>query len=157
MADAAQQGFRVARGEDRFGAHYGLGFGALAFKVSTADSGGALLVVELAHHAKGGPPRHLHHHQDEWFYVLAGAYVLEVGQERFRLSPGDSVFAPREVPHCWAYVGEQPGRIAIVFTPAGRMEAFFAEISKADGPAPQDPAFWPVYGMELVGPPLALG
>jgi hypothetical protein len=56
MADAAQRGFRVARGEDRFGAHFGLGFGALAFKVSTADSGGALLVVELAHHAKGVLP-----------------------------------------------------------------------------------------------------
>ncbi len=156
MPDTPMRAFWVARGDDRFGEHHSLGIGVLSFKVSTKDSHGALLVIELAHHEKGGPARHFHNEQDEWFYVVEGEYVIEVGQERFRLKPGDSLFAPRKVPHAWAYVGDQPGRIVIALTPAGQMEAFLGELSKANAMAPQDPAFWRAYGMELVGPPLAV-
>lgn len=148
MTDTARRGFQVARGEDRFGERRSVGIGTLTFKVSTADSGGALLVLEIAHHAKGGPARHLHHHQDEWFHVI------EIGGERFRLGPGDSAFGPRGVPHGWAHVGNGAGRIAFAVAPAGRLEEFFREITKADAPAPQDPAFWPSYDLALAGPPL---
>lgn len=156
MSRTSQRGFQLERDEDRFGEHRGVGIGTLSFKVSSADSGGALLVLELAHHAKGGPARHLHHNQDEWFHIIEGEYVLEVGGERFRLRPGDSAFGPRGVPHVWSHVGDGPGRIAFVLAPAGRAEEFFYEITKANAPAPQDPAFWPPYEMALVGPPLAV-
>jgi len=33
----------------------------------------------------GGPPKHYHEEQDEWFYCLAGEYVVEIGEQRFRL------------------------------------------------------------------------
>jgi mannose-6-phosphate isomerase-like protein (cupin superfamily) len=148
------QGFRVARSADRWGEHHGLGIGLLSFKVLTEDSQGTLLALELVHHAKGGPPRHLHHAQDEWFYVIEGEYVIEVGGERFPMRSGDSVFGPRGVPHAWTHVGDGQGRIAFVVTPAGQLEAFFRQLSKMGAMAPQDPAFWPPYGMELVGPPL---
>lgn len=154
MADSAKRGFRVARGEDRFAEQRGVGIGTLSFKVSTADSGGALLIVEIAHHGKGGPARHLHHNQDEWFHVIEGEYILEVGDERYRLGPGDSAFGPRGVQHGWVHVTDGPGRITFVVAPAGRLEEFFYEITKADAMAPQDPAFWPPYDMALVGPPL---
>ena len=97
-----------------------------------------------------------HYDQDEWFYVVEGEYVFEVGQERIRLKPGDSVFGARKAPHVWAFVSDQPGRILFVFTPAGQMEAFFREPSKADVRPPQDPAYYLAYGMELVRPPLAI-
>ena len=61
--------FQVARDGDRHAAHRKVGIGTLFFKVTTADSNGAFLVAEIAHHAKGGPPRHLHRDQDEWFQV----------------------------------------------------------------------------------------
>jgi mannose-6-phosphate isomerase-like protein (cupin superfamily) len=55
-----------------------------------------------------GPPKHYHEAQDEWFYCLAGEYLFEVGDERFRLAAGESALAPRRVPHaflvrvaCW--------------------------------------------------------
>lgn len=146
----------VARNKDRFDEQHNVGIGILSFKVTTEDSQGALLVVELAHQTKGGPARHFHSEQDEWFYVVEGEYVIEVEQERFRLTPGDSLFALRQVPHCWAFAGDESGRLAIVLTPAGQMEAFFRELSKAKAMPPQDPAFWHTYGMELVGPPLAI-
>jgi mannose-6-phosphate isomerase-like protein (cupin superfamily) len=156
MLDIPMQSFWVGRGEDRLGEHLGLKISDIFFKVATADSHGGLLVVEMAHHEKGGPGRHFHYDQDEWFYVVEGDYVFELGQERIRMKPGDSIFGPRKVPHVWSFVGDQPGRILFIFTPAGQMEAFFRESGKANGLPPQDPAFFHAYGMELVGPPLAI-
>jgi len=103
-------GFRVARDQDRSGEHHSLGIGLLSIKVSTEDSRGVLLVAELVHYARGGPPRHRHHSQDEWFYVAEGEYLLEVGAERFHLRPGDLVFGPRVMPHLWAHVDDGRAR-----------------------------------------------
>jgi quercetin dioxygenase-like cupin family protein len=144
---------RVASGTDRFGEHRGLGISAIDFKVATRD-GGDVFILENTFHAKGGPARHLHFDQDEWFYVLEGTFLFEVGQERIRLQSGDSLLAPRRVPHVWAYVGDGHGRILIVFSPAGKMEAFFREVTRANAMPPQDPELLRAHGMELLGPPL---
>lgn len=149
-------GAPVLAGEDREGEHRGLGVSAIEFKVAGRESGD-LFVLENVFHAKGGPAKHLHHDQDEWFYAVEGAFLIEIGTERITLRPGDSVLAPRKVPHVWAHVGDGRGRILIAFTPAGQMEAFFREVTKADAMPPQDPALWRAHGMELVGPPIAVG
>ena len=156
MPETPMQEFWVGRGDDRLGEYLGIPISDIFFKVSTEDSHGGLLVVEMTHHKKGGPGRHFHHEQDEWFYIVEGEYVFEVGQDQIRLKAGDSVFGPRKVPHVWAFVGDQPGRILFIMTPACQMEAFFREIGKANALPPLDPAFFRVYGMELVGPPLAI-
>ena len=144
----------VPAGADRLGERHGLGVSTIDFKVIAP--GGGLLVLENTFHAKGGPPRHLHLDQDEWFYALEGEFAIEVGDQRQTLRRGDSVLGPRRVPHVWAHVGDGRGRILIVFTPAGKMEAFFREVTKADAMPPQDPALWHVHGLELLGPPLAV-
>jgi mannose-6-phosphate isomerase-like protein (cupin superfamily) len=144
---------RLAAGEDWFGERRGLGISSIDFKVVPQDSTG-LFVLENTFHQKGGPARHLHYDQDEWFYALEGEFLFEVGPDQFRLKPGDSLFAPRRVPHVWAYVGDARGRILVTFMPAGKMEAFFREVTKANAMPPQDPALWRAHGMELRGPPL---
>lgn len=106
--------FRVAAGEDRFGEHRGLGISSIDFKVSTQDNNG-LFIIENTFREKGGPARHLHYDQDEWFYSIEGEFIVEVGQQRIRLELGDSLLAPRKVPHVWAYVGNTRGRILIAF------------------------------------------
>jgi len=146
---------RVPAGADRFGEQRGLGISTIAFKVVPHDGSG-LFVLENIFHAKGGPARHLHYDQDEWFYVLEGDFVIEVGTERMALQPGDSLLAPRQVPHVWAYVGDSRGRILVTFMPAGKMEAFFREVTRANAMPPQDPAVWRDHGMELLGPPLVV-
>lgn len=146
---------RVPAGEDRFGEHRGLGISVIDFKVATGDAHG-LFVLENTFHEKGGPPRHLHYEQDEWFYTVEGEFVVEVGTERISLKPGDSLLAPRMVPHVWAFVGGPRGRILIAFSPAGAMEAFFRDVTRANAMPPQDPALWRAHGMELLGPPLSL-
>ena len=146
---------RVLAGQDRFDEHKGLGISTIDIKVSAQDTAGGVLVIENTNRAKGGPARHLHVDQDEHFYVLEGEYLIVVGQERFTLKAGDSLLAPRKVPHVWAYTGNTSGRLLITFTPAGRMEAFFREVAKANAMPPQDPAIWRAHGMELLGPPLS--
>jgi quercetin 2,3-dioxygenase len=77
-----------------------------------------------------------------------------VGAERFLLHPGESLLAPRQVPHVWAFVGEARGRILIAFLPAEKMEALFREVTKCYTMPPQDPALWRAHGLELLGPTL---
>lgn len=146
-------GLLLPTGVDRFGEHRGLGVSVIAFKVIPSDPTEPL-VLENTFHANGGPARHLHHDQDEWFYALEGEFILEVGEQRFTLRPGDSLVAPRKIPHVWASVGGGTGRILIAFLPAGKMEAFFREVTKANAMPPQDPRLWRAHGMELIGPPL---
>ena len=133
-----------------------LGISVISFKLTPQDSSG-LLILENTFHAKGGPARHLHYDQDEWFYAVEGEFIFEIGQEKFKLKPGDSVLAPRKIPHVWAYAGSgSRGKILITFMPAGKMEAFFREVTKADAMPPQDPELWRAHGMELLGPPLSV-
>jgi mannose-6-phosphate isomerase-like protein (cupin superfamily) len=146
---------RVAAGEDLYGEYRGLGVSNIAFKVCPVDSNG-ILVLENTFHDKGGPARHLHYDQDEWFYAVEGEFIIEIGQERITLNPGDAVLAPRKIPHVWAHIGETKGRMLITFMPAGQMEAFFREVTKANAMPPQDPELWRAHGMELLGPPLTI-
>ena len=150
----------VPAGRDRFRGRREIRFtGAMVdIKVSALDTGGALSVAEITSLSKGGPPRHLHHGQDEWFYVLEGEYVIEVGGERHEPGPGDSVFALRKVTHAWAHVGEGTGRLIAALQPAGEIEAFFEDLAKlgvSPGREELRRAF-SSHGMELVGPPLPI-
>lgn len=145
---------RVAAGEDMHGEHRSLGVSTISFKLAPQD--GSLLVIENVFHQKGGPARHLHYDQDEWFYCVEGKFIIEVGEERIKLNPGDSLLAPRKVPHVWAYIGDTKGIMLITFWPAGQMEAFFREVTKAHAMPPQNPELWHAHGMELLGPPLSI-
>lgn len=158
MSSTEALGIHVAAGRDRFARDRKV-FGVMAFgvKVSGSDTGGNLLVIEQANHYRGGPPRHLHLDQDEWFYVVEGAYVVEVAGVPHRLGPGDAILAPRGIPHGWALV-EGPGRMVIAFQPAGSMEAFFDAASSLPGMPPHDEArsLFAAHGMRIEGPPLAM-
>jgi mannose-6-phosphate isomerase-like protein (cupin superfamily) len=145
----------VTAGKDQLGEHRGLGINTIDFKVATQDAQSPL-VIEMNIWEKGGPARHLHLEQEEWFYVVEGDFMMEIGEQRFDLKSGDSLLAPRNVPHVWAYVGDSRGRLVIGFFPAGKMEAFFRETTKANAMPPQDPALWRAHGMQLMGPPLSV-
>ncbi len=143
----------VSADEDQFGEHRGLGVSKITFKVTPKTSGG-VFIIENTFHKKGGPAKHLHYDQEEWFYVIEGEFLFEIGDERIKLQPGDSVLAPRQVSHVWAHTGNNTGRILIAFLPAGKMEAFFREVTKANAMPPLEPELWRLHGMQLLGPPL---
>jgi mannose-6-phosphate isomerase-like protein (cupin superfamily) len=140
---------------DRLGETHSLGFSTMCFKVSSAETAGGMFLMEHDNLTKGGPYRHFHPAQDEYLYALEGEFRVEIGTEKLTLKPGDSVLMPRKVPHVWAQTSDTPGKLLIAFTPAGRMEEFFRDFGKT-GKLPSDPDVVRAYGLERVGPPLAL-
>jgi quercetin dioxygenase-like cupin family protein len=146
----------VEAGQDRLGQTHSLGFSTILFKVLPRETSDGLFVIEHKNLGHGGPPVHFHLHQDEWFYVMEGEVLFQVGDKRQTLRAGESLLGPRGVPHGFAGVGERPGHMLIAFTPAGMMEAFFREAAVPNGP-PMDARLFAKYDMQYVAPPLAGG
>jgi quercetin dioxygenase-like cupin family protein len=140
----------VLPGEDRVD----LGITSIAFKVLTRETNGESFIIEHTTRQRGGPPDHIHPHQDEWFYVIEGEFLFEVAHDRVTLRPGGSVLAPRNLSHAWAFVGNTSGKMLISYTPAGKMEAFFREVTKSNSMPPQDKALFETFDLILTGPPL---
>lgn len=158
---AAAKPVLVSAGKDREGKVRAVGVSSTSYKVLTAETAGAMFVMEQANSKKGGPSRHLHVSQDELFYVMEGEYLLEIGTERFNLKAGDCVLGPRGTPHAWAFIGESKGRMLLSYSPAGKMEEFFNHreqlgILKGTYASSKDAETMRLYGMELVGPPLKI-
>jgi mannose-6-phosphate isomerase-like protein (cupin superfamily) len=141
----------VGAGEDRDGHPHSMGFSTLLFKVLTPETNGGLFLIEHKNLQPGGPVFHLHFNQEEWFYVVEGEIIFQVGDQRLSLKQGESVLAPRRIPHTFSSVGATPGHMIIAFCPAGKMEQYFR-----DAADPKDLAaeaeYLKRYDMELVGP-----
>ncbi|HWB95985.1 MAG TPA: cupin domain-containing protein, partial [Bryobacteraceae bacterium] len=126
-------------------------------KLTGAQTGGNLAILESITPPGGGPPYHVHHREEEGFYVLEGEFLFEIGDRRIHAKPGDFLLAPRDIPHCFQNVGQTTGRKLVIVQPSG-LELFFADIAAVAGPP--DPAkmvpIFHQYGLELLGPPMAL-
>ncbi len=145
----------VPAGEDRFGLHKHIRGNSIVFKVCSRESRD-LFAIELTTTQKGGPPKHIHHEQDEWWYIIEGEFIVEVADERFHLKPGDSLFGPRKIPHTWAFIGGTRGRFLVTLTPAGRAEAFFVDQEKDKTLLDVNTDLRQTYGLEWVGPALQI-
>ncbi len=159
-AARASRGFKVAGHEDRQHEELLIMGGKFDCKVSARDTGGELCIYDTYRQAKGGPALHRHHFQDEWFYVIRGDFVVQVGDDRVTLGPGDSAFAPRKIPHAFAKTSDGEGQMLVLFQPAGSMEDFFLKMSAFGRAIPQNQEvvmkqLWADHGMEVVGPPLS--
>ena len=127
------------------------------------DTGGAFAFVEATTPPQAGPPLHVHHNEDETFWVLEGELEVVLGDEIVRAPAGSFVYAPRGVPHTYRNVGTTPARYVATIRPAG-LERFFFEVSEPaeDPSAPPDHgqeviekimAAAPKYGLEILPPP----
>lgn len=101
---------------------------------------------------------HVHLHQDESFYVVAGECLFQIGDEKFEAKAADTFFGPRGVPHTWTQISDTPGKLIYVVQPAGKMEDFFKTITSLQSIPSQEEIerIHLEYGMKVVGPPLAL-
>jgi quercetin dioxygenase-like cupin family protein len=94
-------------------------FAALAeIKATAADTGGLLTIVEVTESPGAQAPLHVHHREDEGFWILEGEVALHVGAETIEASAGDFAWGPRDVPHRYT-VGPNGGRMLFLCTPAG--------------------------------------
>jgi mannose-6-phosphate isomerase-like protein (cupin superfamily) len=155
---AAEVGKAIASkpGENRFPFASAEQAKRTACKVTSEDSGGACSIFEMSVFPRSGPSLHVHHKEDEWYYVLSGTFLFKVGGEEFNLPTGGCIWAPRDVPHVWANMGTTEGKLILTCLPGG-FEKFFDELGKV----PMDKLSMETmgmimkkYGMDLLGPPL---
>lgn len=98
---------------------------------------------------------HIHHFQDEMFYVVEGEYLFQVGEDRHQVKTSDTIFLPRKVPHAFVQLTEK-ARMVVTYQPAGRMEEFFKKTDSWDSPptAEEIARVFEEHGMKVVGLPL---
>jgi quercetin dioxygenase-like cupin family protein len=105
--------------------------GGLGLKASAQSSGGALSVFETS--VEAGPPLHVHDHEDECVYVLAGELSCRCGDATLDAPAGSFVFLPRGRAHrFWAKNG--PARLLLIAVPGG-IEGYFRKINAAGNDA----------------------
>ena len=131
-----------------------------------AETDGAYLLCEARVLPGGGPPPHVHHREDEAFYVLEGEITFTTEGRAVPAGPGTFLHLPKGRPHTFRNTGETPARMLVWALPAG-LEHFFAEVgqplSGPDQPAPPVTppdidrllAAAPRYGPEILPPPAA--
>ena len=155
------KGFKVNANEGRIHGHIklkGVNENILDVKVSGSDTDGALAIFEQTSLSQGrGTPLHLHNSQDENFYVIEGEYYFRLGDEKFHLTKGESIFLPRKIPHAWTQVSER-GKMMVVLQPAGKLEDFFVAMASLDH-EPNQEEIAKIFldnDMQVVGPPLKI-
>src|SRR5215475_2675641 len=79
--ERAGKGFKVEAGKDRFQEELSIMGGQFDCKVSGKDTDGDLCIYDTTRKEKGGPALHLHHSQDEWFYIIKGEFTVQVGED----------------------------------------------------------------------------
>jgi quercetin dioxygenase-like cupin family protein len=135
----------------------------MTLKATGATTGGGYGLLESSIPPGFSPPMHVHHREDESFYVLEGQLRLQCGDETFVAEAGSYIFLPREVPHSFRVEGDTPARMLTIETPGGG-ERFFVDAGRpVEGEGLPDAAPVDVellrrvgnaYGAEVVGPPL---
>ena len=139
----------------------------MTLKASAETTGGAFSLIEQSAPVGFAPPRHIHHAEDEAFYILEGEVTFFAGEQTISASAGSYIYLPRNIPHSFLVEGSSPVRLLQWSYPAG-IEKFFVELgtstSSAVLPPPASPemtqqaiqallALAPEYQLEIVGPP----
>ncbi len=124
-------------------------------------TGGAVMFGEARIPANSpGPGLHVHSREDESIFVISGRMTFVVGQRRFEAGTGQLVWLPREVPHTFANLDDEPVWAFGVASPAG-LEGMFADqaryFSTLRGSPDPDRVreIGDRYGVRTLGPPLA--
>lgn len=109
-----------------------LAFGEVTVVITaTAEStGGAMTVMEEVPPLVD-TPAHVHANEDELFYPLEGDHIVTVGAEEVRIGPGESIWAPRGVPHSQRRVVPGEGRMLVALLPGG-FEGFFRDLAASE-------------------------
>ena len=134
--------------------------------ITGKETGGRFSMVELFATKEGEVPWHIHHSEDEGFYVMEGEITVFIEDREIKGRPGDFIFAPKGLPH--RYSVDTPGhaRVMLTFSPAGFEDFVRATSTRTSSltpppPSPIDMDFEELariahnFGAEFVDPPNA--
>jgi quercetin dioxygenase-like cupin family protein len=116
----------------------------MAFLATGEETQGQFALIEAVARRGNVPPPHIHHREDEIFYVLEGEVAVSVNDRTIKGKAGTMFFLPRDVPHSFTIESEQ-SRMLILLTPAG-LERWFEEFSVPAPAMTLPPAEEPAYG-----------
>ncbi len=116
----------------------------VTFKAVSEETGGEYSLYELTVPPQLGALPHIHHAENEAFYVLDGEVEFLKGERTVRAGVGEFVFIPKGVVHGFKNVGQEPARCLGIVTPGGLAEKLLTglgEPAKAETlpPLPEGP------------------
>jgi quercetin dioxygenase-like cupin family protein len=119
--------------------YFDVGLGSVC--LSGTDTGGAYCLLEVSLAPGMAVPRHTHKREDETYYVTSGVLEVIVGDRVFVLQAGDSLMAPRDIPHELRNSGSATNHYLLVFSPSGFEEFIMATAVPApdNAVAPMEP------------------
>ena len=135
-------------------------------KVTGEQTGGDYALVEILAPDGYEAVLHVHHQEDEGFYILEGEMTFYAGEQTIKAHPGSYLFGSKDVPHAFT-VDSGPARLLFVLSPAG-LEGLIREMGEPAGslevpPQPEGPpdeaemqrmaAIAARYGAEILGEP----
>ena len=128
----------------------------IMFKTTGPTTGGAFDLLEVTTQPGGGPPEHVHHRNDEAYYLIEGSFQVKLGNDVFTATPGSFIFVPRGTPHAFGNTSTEPARMLVIVTPGG-MQGYFEQLSPLLFGPPKEAEITRVlaqYSAEITGPPL---
>ena len=113
--------------------------GGTTVRISSRQTEGAYCVCEMTTLPGDGVPLHVHDRDEEFYYILEGAFEMQAGEERFTAEAGSLVVIPRDVPHSFRNAGDVPARALMIFRPGG-FDEMFGELRQrvADGTSDEE-------------------
>lgn len=136
----------------------------VTIKATGEQTGGLFSLIETTVVPQAGPPPHIHHHEDEWFYILEGELTFFIAGTQQTATAGTLLHGPKNILHTFKNLGTTPARMLVWMSPAG-FENFFAEVGVpiAEGETPPQEvtgehierllAVAPKYQLEIPPPP----
>jgi quercetin dioxygenase-like cupin family protein len=108
----------------------------------------------VTEHPHAEAPLHVHHRDDEGFWILEGEVTFEVGDETIEASAGDYVFGPRDIPHRFT-VGDRGCRMLFILVPAGIEDVIKATSEPAPSrtlppPPEEEPTAEQIEGLKAI-------
>jgi mannose-6-phosphate isomerase-like protein (cupin superfamily) len=115
-----------------------VGTDELTFRVTSAQSEGALLAVEVRLPSGGGPPALHRHAAAEVYRVEDGELAIYVGDDRIAAGPGAVVNIPSGRAHTVRNETDGEARAYVVFTPGTEIERFMRAAGALTAPDPAE-------------------
>lgn len=96
-------------------------------KVGSAETRGAMGLIEVVVPPLSGPPMHTHNNEDEAFYILDGKFEVVANDRELTVESGGFIYLPRGTLHRFRNIGDKHSKLLLLFTPAG-FEKYFLEV-----------------------------
>ena len=128
----------------------------ITFWVTGKETDNAFTYLEAVFGHLDGPPLHIHTQEDEWVHVISGEIRCKVGDDMFDAQAGEVLILPRNVPHTFTNLKQEPARVIGVVN--NDFYEFYSALATQTKENPDPTVLSEIsarFGIKIMGPPLA--